>query len=33
MGSALQAQNKQEDNSHLAYPTFGNIVNRSNAVS
>ena len=26
MGSALQAQNIQEDNSHFVYPTFGSIV-------
>ena len=32
MGSALQAQNIQEDNSHFVHPTFGNIVKRSNVV-
>lgn len=26
MGSALQAQNTKEDNSHFVYPTFGSIV-------
>jgi len=33
MGSALQAQNNQEDDSHLVHPAFGNVVNRPIAVS